>query len=167
MMMRSCETGGMDVRYRVTEFEMQKMHDDFDKTGYAPNPFGFYEGVRLDYKEDDIENVLVKVFAFNLESLPVVNGLVYKIAFMVRPDEEILMSYHRAWPEQEEPNIVSLEYAKEVISQRPDFDVTYLNYHDVVNNPIKEFTKLKEAGWPIDVEKTATVPTPELYRNRL
>jgi hypothetical protein len=138
----------------------------FERNNYVPNPNGFYENPILDYSNGDTDKLVSKVLAQKLSELPTVMGLTYKIAFMIRPDAEILMSARRAWPDNIS-KIMSVNEALNIISARDDFDATYLNYHDVVVNPTKEFSKLKEAGWPIDVDIAASIPDETLYRNRL
>jgi len=78
------------------------------------------------------------------------------------------MSAHATFGATDFPDhITSVEGARTLIESRPDFTAVYLNYTDVVANPLVEFTKLADAGWPINAAKAAAIPTDKLYRNRV
>jgi len=182
MMMQSCIKGGMRAEYKenirarrksptsecphpdkASKFEPYTPMDE----DYHPNPSGFFEAGLPNYKEDDVESLVVKVLAGRLTKIPVVESLTYNIVFMVRPNDEVIMSAQRSFGMRNfEDKILQMDEARAIIDARDDFNAIYINYHDVVSDPIKEITKLKDAGWPIDIDKAATVPTPELYRNK-
>lgn len=143
--------------------EAERMHD---RANYVANPDGYYENAILEFSNEDTDNLLSKAIGRRLAELPTVYNLTYKIAFMIRSEGEIRLSMFMAWPDAI-IELVSLDELKGIIEARPDFDVTYLHYRDVVLNPVRAFTKLAEAGWPIDVETAASVPDEKHYRNRL
>jgi hypothetical protein len=166
MMMNCCAEGGLTAMVKCSIADLIREERRAEHNGdYAPNPDGYFEHPMLEYRNMHTDGLVCKVLANQLKHLPEVYNLRYKIVFMVRPKAEILISAKRAF--NEEPQLVELEEVEELIKERSDFDMIFLNYHDVVADPTTELQKLKDNGWPIDVEKAATVPTPDLYRNRL
>jgi len=184
MMMHSCIVGGLKGSY-IADKEFIRSpnihsnrppHPDihveyqvnFLPGDYHPNPNGFFEGSTLNYYNDDVTSIIAKVLSIRLVHLPIVDNLRYNIVFMVRPDAEVILSAEAAYGATNlVDHLISIEEARAIIDARPDFEAIYLNYVDVVDNPMREFAKLTAAGWPIDVAKAATIPTDKLYRNRI
>ena len=160
MMMRCLEFGGLKVIKKELKIENEI---DFPED-YHPNPNGFYEHRMIDYTNVDV-GMATKILGSHIEKLPVVDGLIYNIVVMIRPRAEIIVSAKRAF--NREYDILSVSEIKDYIESRPDFHAVYLNYCDVVDNPTRELMKLKDAGWKFNVAEAATVPTPNLYRNRI
>ncbi len=55
----------------------------------------------------------------------------------------------------------------DLLRNRNDTEVTVLQYREVVEQPRNTFEKLRNDGWPIDVDRAAGVIKPELCRFRL
>jgi len=173
MMMRCLEGGGMKL---LKDTLLDGPWNGSGVAGYVPNPNGFYNGPdeQADWPSfcDDARGKLVKLFRL---SLPMLLPGKYRLIFMVRDPAEILASMrawtpHRSWGRLETdlhflPQIKEALYAQ--LRGRGDFDILEVNYNDVMKNPLKEFERIKEFGFPIDPAAAAALVDPALYRNRL
>jgi len=168
MMMKALETGGLEA---VRSDKRDKMNDRFGDKDYKPNPNGFYEIERMrKVRQDDFmekqKGKLIKVMFNDVLNLPIRN---YKIVFMLRNKEEVRQSFE-AFFQRKFPTVKYNELMKYIIEHlenRKDIQLVVLSYRDVIDNPNKEFQKLKDDDWKIDVEECVSVVKPELCRFRL
>lgn len=166
MMMRCIEAGGIPAGF---EPKRDELNDKFGDENYKPNPAGFYEFGRDEYKEPyfpsqhkgTVIKCLLGGILARLEqySFPVGN---YKIIFMKRDPEEIRQSYE-AFFEPRVKDVIHMkewlrdqyeskcDYAISQLSNRKDTTVTVVNYRDVVEDPVREFQRIHIAGWPIKI----------------
>ena len=90
---------------------------------------------------------------------------------MMRNPEEIRQSYMAFFGVQNLPSIPNYEkgmkMSVDMLRNRRDTEVVVLWYRDVIDNPKKEFQKLSDAGWPIDVDKCVAIVDPKLCRYRI
>jgi hypothetical protein len=173
MMMRCLIEGGMDGSYD----DRTEVLNELSKKngGYIPNPNGFYQ-LNEDFDRGDLyQKYDGKLFKFPFKKLHKLPTGQYKIIFLKRNPEEIRLSMRAFNPEADwgEDMAILDTYESEMnkiinkVKNKSNITITVLNYADVVKDPVKEFTKIKDAGWPIDVEKAAAMVEPELYRLRL
>jgi len=167
MMMKALEAGGLEAAFNPSRNEMNKEFGDKD---YKPNVGGFYELERREYNQPNFprmyEGKLLKCLWGGLTKFVVGD---YKVVFMKRDPEEIRQSYEAFFGGQAPPSLKRYdEIMKESIAMllnRKDTQLIILNYRDVLENPRKEFEKLKD--WSIDIEKCVEVVSPELCRFKI
>ncbi len=172
MMMQMLEAGGLKI---LTD-NIRSADDD--------NLQGYYELERVkQLKDGDTEWVtqaagqVIKVISSLLEHLPV--NFHYKLVFMERGLMEILASQRKMLERRGKPNnpeddaMFSNLYTKHLVkvkswlSAQTNFDVTYVNYNELITKP-KEFAATI-AGFletPVDVQAMAGVPEGKFYRQR-
>ncbi len=173
MMMRALENAGMNASYKQSRDEMKsRFADEF----YDPNIGGLYELEREDYQKKDFpkgyEGKLIKALSQGVPRMNVTQDGI-RAVFMRRDNEEIRQSYQAFFDSQldavAEKNtdtfnlfieniIANINNRKDVLS----LDIFW--YRDVIENPTKYFTTLKENGWDIDVEKAVSVIDPKCCR---
>jgi hypothetical protein len=140
------------------------------------------------------DNCLVKILFDGLPNLPQIPGVdnLYKIIFMSRDVDEIKRSCDRVEQFRQDLNIAAdsfedspleitrilpfscfrpynqedIDHVLGICSVRRDIDLTFIDYAEVIDDPLSVFTRLKSLGWPIDPEKCASVIDPKLYRTR-
>ena len=164
MLMRCLKAGGLTLVY-------DKQADSMNKSApldYIPNPNGFYQFTNIITEKFNklYEGKLIKCPIRDLLRLP--KGE-YKLLFIKRNPKEIRASMgrwqpYRSWGRDEVLTYFYEEYLEvffESLKERGDFDITILNYADIVANPIKEFNKL---NWGLNIKKMASMVDPELYR---
>ena len=171
MMMKMLEAGGLEV---LTD-RLREADED--------NPKGYYEFERVKQLEHDktwlpeAEGKVVKIISQLLHHLP--SDYAYKVVFMRRRMEEILASQERMLVRRgEEGGKISddklaalfrqhLERVRAWLDGQPNFDVTYVSYNEVLENPRDEAERVDAfLDEPLDVERMATVVDPSLYRQR-
>lgn len=168
MMMKALEAGGLEPVYNKNR---DKMNERFGDEYYEPNEGGFYELEVRDYREFDFpkkfEGKLIKCLWGGLMKMIVGK---YKIAFMMRDPEEIRQSYegffNQSPPSSFKNYKEQMKNSIEMMRNRKDVEITVLNYRDVIENPEKEFMKLKDADWEIDVNKSISTVNSNLFRFR-
>ncbi|HET90547.1 MAG TPA: sulfotransferase family protein [Chloroflexi bacterium] len=172
MMMKMLHAGGMSVL------------SDGVRTADVDNPKGYYEFERvkqLEHDRDwliDAQGKAVKIISALLEHLP--SGYVYKIIFMRRPLEEILASQRQMLIRRGEPtDRVSddrlaalfrqhLAQVEAWLSERPHIEVIYVDYHDILENPDEQVTRINQfLENVLDVQNMTDVIDASLYRQRL
>lgn len=173
MMMRMLEAGGKPV---VT---------DNIRTADESNLKGYYEFERVKSLRDgdtqwlqDARGKAVKVVSAHLEYLPA--AFQYRVIFMRRHMPEILASQRKMLKSRDEPDDgVSDEKLAELfqkhlvqvenwLSLQPNFEVLYVSYNDVLENPEVNIQRINEfLGGKLDTEKMMGVIEKNLYRNRL
>ena len=175
MMMESLIAGGMDAQYNPE-------HDNSSFPRDKVRGAGLYE---LTPKDRSIFIVNPKQFRGKLIKLLCNYGQFilpfsttkYKIAFMLRHPDEVKNSWEDAVgrkmcfknTEREIPEkIFRLVYGQLTrmaileATNRSDIDLVLVNGREVINNPRKQFQRLKNAGWPVDVEKASTIADPSI-----
>ncbi|NLG71714.1 MAG: sulfotransferase domain-containing protein [Chloroflexi bacterium] len=173
MMMRMLEAGGKPV---VT---------DNIRTADESNLKGYYEFERVKKLREgdtqwlkDARGKAVKVVSAHLEYLPA--DYRYRVIFMRRHMPEILASQRKMLKSRDEPDDqVSDEKLAELfqkhlvqvenwLSLQPNFEVIYVSYNDVLENPEVNIQRINEfLGGKMDTEKMLGVIEKNLYRNRL
>jgi hypothetical protein len=172
MAMKMLEAGGMEL---VVDDARQADED---------NPKGYYEDervMRLAEIQDtswlrEARGRVIKVVSSLLNHLPPSND--YRIVFMQRNLHEVLASQakmlarrgeasHSEDDELLEMYRAHLEKVTFQIRFRPNLDAVYVNYSDVVENPIAEARRIADfVGGHLDVERMASAVDGSLYRNR-
>jgi len=169
MMMSALEAGGLETAFNPNRDKMNEQHGDKD---YKPNLNGFYELDRTEYQQYGFpkmyEGKLLKCLWGGISKFCAGN---YKIVFMKRDTEEIRQSFEAFFNTQAPPTLKQydelMQDTIDLINVRSDMDLIILQYRNVINNPLKEFTKLKDFGLPIDVSKAISIVNPQLYRFKL
>ncbi|RMF62436.1 MAG: sulfotransferase family protein [Calditrichaeota bacterium] len=172
MMMKMLEAGGLEPLVD----NIRKPDED--------NPKGYYEFEAV--KELDKNNTawlkdaggkVVKIISQLLQYLP--SDHRYKVLFMRRKMAEILASQKQMLIRRGEPTdrVSDEEMAKMFelhlmkveswLAKQPNFDVLYINYNEVLENPAAFIPKINEfLGGSLDTGKMATVIDKSLHRQR-
>lgn len=172
MMMRCLELGGMEAVYSR---EKDESKNDFSDESYDPNEGGLYEMDREDYHVPNFPDMhkgklikLLNLGTFGLKPMPKL-----KVVFMRRDPEEVRQSYVAFFGDikKERMTVENIGQAMalniQLLNNRKDTDVLEFWYRDVVEDPRKYFTLLKENGWPIDVEKCVSGVNKDLLRFKI
>jgi len=149
------------------------------------NPNGYYEFTRVKDLERDNSwlnlacGTAVKIVSPLLPHLNIDMGIKYRIIFMLRDIDEILASQKKMAGRlgHAEDNIedsilkqnysVHLEQVKKWLEQQKNIDVLYLNYADVVSNPVSTIESIIAfLGIKLDAQDIADVVDSSLYRQR-
>jgi len=149
------------------------------------NPKGYYEFNRVkDLKSDnswlDLAcGTAVKIVSPLLQHLNLGMGFKYRIIFMLRNIDEILASQKKMADRlgHAEDNIedsilkqnysVHLEQVKKWLEQQENIDVLYLDYANVVSNPVSTIESIDAfLGIKLDAQDIAEVVDSSLYRQR-
>jgi hypothetical protein len=171
MMMKMLEAGGMQV-----------LTDEI-RTADEDNPKGYYEFERVKQIESDqgwlpdAQGKAVKMVGALLQHLP--SGHLYRIIFMQRKMEEVLASQHEMLIRRgQSTDRISdekmgalfhkhVEKVKSWIAERPDMEVLYVHYGDVLEEPARQAERVNRfLGSILDVDKMASVVDQGLYRKR-
>lgn len=141
---------------------------------YVPNVNGFYQytGDVDNFFYDKYKSKLLKCPLKKLTDLPTGK---YKLVFIKRDPEEIRKSMHKwtpynSWGQEEILTFFYNEFVDTILNklkERDDFEITILNYRDIIKNPTTEFSKLKKLGWPIDVVECSSHVNSQLYRSKI
>lgn len=168
MMMEALIAGGMDAAWSEQRDLIPGLYAD---ALYSPNKSGLFEIPLSEYTMQGFPlqytGKLIKVLVWGLSGLAEHE---YSVVFMLRDYEEIRQSYQaflgnklRVKKNQFEENIAK---ALEGLRSRKSVSLTVLNYRDVVNDPVEQFSKLTVAGWDFDVNAAASVVSKSLCRFR-
>lgn len=171
MMMKMLEAGGIPVLV------------DNVRTADEDNPKGYYEFERVKQIETDkawlpeAQGKVVKMISELLKHLP--SDYKYKIVFMRRKIEETLASQKQMLIRRGEPtDKVSDDKMTELfrkhlvrlfawIETQPNIDILYVNYSDIMANPVDGAKQINEfLGGGMNVEAMTGVVDPSLYRQR-
>ena len=170
MMMRMLEAGGLEV-----------LTDELREAD-ADNPKGYYEFERVKQLEHDkswlgnAEGKVVKIISQLLYHLP--GDATYKVVFMRRNMEELLASQRRMLARRGESDQLDdrqmaqlfrkhLEQIQGWLDQQPGFDVVYVSYNEVLEDPQEQARKVNRfLGDSLDVDAMVRVVDPDLYRQR-
>ena len=173
MLMQMLEKGGMPI---VT---------DKIRTPDEDNPKGYHEFERikeLDKTSDkswlkSYRGQVIKTISFLLQDLPL--DLNYQVLFMRRNIEEVLRSQNKMLERNgargalvpDEKMRQNYEFHLKKVYYRldrtPNFQVLYLDYPAIVEDPLREAKRISEfLGGRLDVEAMASAVNSGLYRNR-
>lgn len=172
MAMKMIEAGGM------------KPVVDNIRTADIDNPKGYYEDERVkDLAEAQdmswlraARGKVIKVVSSLLNYLPASNT--YKVVFMRRNLHEVLASQAKMLERRgevshtEDDDLLAmykghLEKVEFQLRFRPYFDCLYVNYADVVGDPLSQARLMADfVGRGLDVQKMAAAVDGSLYRNR-
>lgn len=161
MMMKALEAGGLKAEYKQSRDEMK---NHFADEHYDPNIGGLYELEAQDYQEYDFpikyKGKLIKALNQGVQRMCVMpKGI--RVVFMMRDPEEIRQSYE-AFFSRPLKNIDHYErnmqnYIERIKNRKDVISLHIFQYREVIENPIKHFQILKDAGWPINVEECVKV----------
>ena len=173
MMMDALTAGGLESAF---DPDREKLNDKYGDENYKPNPNGFYELSRKEYKDDffplPFEGKLVKCLMGGLTGFPVNE---YKTVFMRRNREEIRQSFE-AFFQPKDKGADRMRYFMEnkfealtskalaLLRNRKDTEVTEIWYRDVVRHPLQVFEYTQSKGFPIDPVAAANTVDPSLCR---
>ena len=170
LMMRMLRAGGVDI---VTD-DIREANID--------NPKGYFEYERVKTLPEDTSWVrelsgrAVKVISFLLRYLP--TDLEYRVIFMRRNLEEVLMSQHTMLvhrgkePEDDDGEMMEefaehMEKTLTLLEESPNMKVLFMDYSCIIDDPKRCIEELCEfIGRDLDEAACARVVDPELYRNR-
>ncbi len=171
MMMQMLKAGGMEV-----------LSDDSVQADES-NPLGYFEfepvkNSRVDNSwMENADGKAVKVIAQLLPKLKMNYNL--KVVFMERNINEVIISQNRmiatkSGNKKKEETfdmrlantfVRQIEEVKDWMDQKMNIEVLYVQYKNVVENPLHEVRVINEfLDWRLDEQKMAKVVTPELYR---
>lgn len=169
MMMACLEAGGMEIVWsEEREREAQRRFGD-----------DLYRGNDR-YLELTVQDFLAPGFPLSYEGRVVkclrqallqIPAGGYRIVYMRRDGEETRQSaqalFNKALP-AEWAQTVERETARVVgiMGQRRDVSLIEIPYRAVLADPLPWFERLREAGWPIDAEKSAAIVDPSKCRYR-
>jgi hypothetical protein len=154
------------------------------RTADKDNPKGYYEFERVKKLDegdvawlDQAGGKAVKVISALLKHLP--PGYDYKVIFMQRRMEEILASQRQMLIRRGEPaDSISdekmtelfrkhLEQVQAWIAERPNVDVIYVSYNEILEDPTGNVDKIDQfLGQHLNKERMVSVIDEDLYRQR-
>ncbi len=171
MMMKMLEAGGLDI---LTD-NIRPADED--------NPKGYYEfekAKELDKDRswlDQAKGKVVKIISALLSKIPQENFC--KIIFMRRKMSEILASQKEMLIRRGEPTdtvsdekisqnfFAHLRKVEVWLEQQPNFDILYINYNDVLKNPLANIERIRGfLGNGLDTKSMSGVVDKALYRQR-
>lgn len=171
MMMKALEAGGLDAIYRQSREVMKKRFAD---EHYDPNIGGLYELDKKDYMEfgfpEKQEGKLIKVLNLGVPRMAVMQEGI-RVVFMRRDTEEIRQSYDAFFSRQlqnignHERNMQDIKVR--ILNRKDVISFHEFWYRQVVEDPLKYFAILKDAGWPINVDKAVETVDPQYCRFKL
>lgn len=133
------------------------------------NPYGYfaphYEVLPHDCKNNDLLKVTVHRWSYKLMEPTLQRLNEFMILRIVRDERERLLSWRKHFDPAPSDKLTPLFEAGE--DALANFPHILINYSAVIDNPLQEFQKLKDAGWPIDPAKAVAAVDPKLYRNRV
>lgn len=171
MMMQMLQAGGLDIltdNIRSKDENNPKGYLEYQKVkSLASDNSWIHEG----------QNKVIKVIAQLLQHLPA--SYQYKVIFMERDMEEIIKSQQIMLGKKSEvdkkiyPTVLAdtfrkqLEKTRSWIKTHPQFEVMYVYYTDVINNPTEVAENLSVfLDADLNVSKMAEAVDSSLYRNR-
>ena len=147
------------------------------------NPKGYYEFERVKKLENDkawlpdAKGKVVKIISMLLKHLPL--DYSYKVIFILRNMDEILASQKQMLIRRKEPTDKvsdndlakmyrnNLQTIKTWLDREPNFEVLYVKYNEVLNNPVDSCIKVNEfLVNTLDVSKMASIIDKNLYHQR-
>lgn len=131
-----------------------------DPATYDPNPNGYF-AAPPDVVPTDYPAALVKVPMYRWPALATSD---LSIVWMQRDESERALSFVTAFGGADTVNVPYYEAGEAALAIAQS--VTVVQFADVLNDPVGEFTRLQAAGWPIDPSLCASVVDPNLWRMR-
>lgn len=143
---------------------------------YDANKHGFYEVgaerfMKLGFSTKVPEGCCVKIQAIGL---PILHGNSdYKVIMMRRDPMVIKESYQKAFPDEVFGHKYTnwpahyynlMDSARSIMAARSDVEMIDIWMRDVIENPTKEFNKLKAIGVELDLDKAIAYIDPEQER---
>ncbi|MCP3922968.1 MAG: hypothetical protein GY714_10320 [Desulfobacterales bacterium] len=169
MMMKCLKNSGMNACYNKKKDDV--LNKKYERDGYRPNPEGFYELGRKEFKVHDFAEryagKLIKVLHWRLETLPEAN---YRVIFMKRDPKEIEVSYLKMF--QRRPPFVLQKYeelVEETVKKLKarDIDVILVNFKDVIDDCSQVFKDIQLKKWPVsNIENVVKSVNRKLYRSK-
>lgn len=173
MMMKMLEAGGISP-----------MTDQI-RTADTDNPKGYYEFERVKKLDKgdtawlpEARGKVVKVISALLKHLPPSEQ--YRVIFVRRNMNEILASQRKMLinrgedPDKQDDAQMAILFEKHLsqveswLAAQPNIKVLYLQYSDILSNPLPEIEKLNAfLGGSLDTARMAEAVDPALYRNRV
>jgi len=153
---------GSELQAAYDETADDRLNAKFSDTFYTMNS-NFYELDGVSYEDprfpEKYDGQLVKVLYMRNYSLLFRPWHKYKMVFMIRPTVDVVDSYMTATGVNPRDNAEPMHKKRANLIDRlrlyPDIDLITVNYYDVLDNPLREFKRIKRAGWPIDPVKCA------------
>lgn len=174
MMMRCLEGGGLETVYDPSLDT--RWNALMGQPGYVPNVHGFYnrDDVDVDWPSFYVENKGKAIKIPRLD-LHLVTPGAYKVIFMTRDPGEILASMRAFSPRHTWGRMECAVYFYDLLKKetlqraraRGDMEILEIHYPDVIADPEREFNKIEQFGFPIDVKKAASLVDESLHRFRL
>jgi hypothetical protein len=173
MLMKMLEAGGIEIV------------SDGMRTADNDNPKGYYELEKvkqLDKGSDkswlkEFRGQAIKIVTYFLNQLPDSN--LYKVIFIERNLDEVMASQNKMLVNRKKPvdsvdekkMIQNFEghlwKVKNVVLNKPWFEVLYINHREMLTNPREQAQKINRfLGGRLNEEKMSCVVDPKLYRNR-
>ena len=173
MMMQCLIKGGLTPVFDKKREIMNARHGD---KYYKPNLHGFYEPSMQDFQDlrfpTQFPGMLIKILRPGIAIMRPYDGG-YHIVCMQRNKEEIRQSYEGFFGYPIKDHYFS-EYDNFInwischaMNRKDVISYNILQYRDVVENPVSSFAKLKDSGWPIDIDEASFGVDPTQYRFRL
>lgn len=165
LLMQMLQAGGADVLF------------DDEKPADKHNPNGYFEYAPVKTLEknidwlQDVQGKAIKVPAKQLKHLP--KEYNYRVIFLERDMDEILHSTQQAKGQKTEafPLVLAQQLEKQLnavkkhIEKQPQFEVLYMNYTDILENPTDEAIKIENfLGLGLDIQNTAKVIDKKLHK---
>ena len=163
-MMRALAAGGMELYQSMSASELAKKNAD---PSYVLNPN--YEVFEPRSKEAVHPMFLarhpgkvIKILATVSPRVRWLQSMNMAVIFMMRDPVEVAASYTALRNKNEQP----LKPDEIALYQRTEFEefrhradgrVIAVDYNDMIDDPLRIFERIKRVGWPIDVEKAASV----------
>ena len=167
-MMQMLQGGGLDV---LTD--NLRSNDDSNPKGYME-----FEKVKKLAQDNSwvnqAEGKVVKVIAQLLQYLP--NNYNYKIIFMQREMSEVLKSQQKMLGKDTSifPMAFAdtfqkqLERSKTIISAMPNMEAIYINYKDIIENPLEQAENVNSfLSSDLSLENMVKAVDKTLYRNKI
>jgi hypothetical protein len=170
MLMRAIhKASDLPVLHDPSEDKLMRKHHHVKGSHYHPNPNGYFlppDGTLPHDKDGHLKKISMRNDMWvNAKKGP---NQYYMIAWIVRDEQERIMSWTKAFGQPEDWRHYDLYAPREAIVRGLNHaTITMLDYRQMILNPVAQFTLLRDAGWPIDPEIAATYVDPGLYRNKL
>ena len=175
MMTRALGAGGLDIFSDPAKEERAATAWARRGGAYHPNPHGLHEpGAHRSHPRfaEMIRGRLVKLLGSGAAPRHLAGAGPFRVAYIHRDREAVARSHLATFGTLPTWTTSSRIY-RQVIDGNIDRqrarawvrDVTCFAYEDVVRDPLRQFSRLAEIGWPIDPRAAAATVDPGLDRN--
>jgi len=180
LMMRALTAGGLDPLYQ--EGRSEELNRVLGTEDYAPNPAYFELDARVMSRFDFPLGHDGKLIKCLTAGIPTLYPMDYLMVGMWRHPEEIRQSYNAmtrkqgvvapTWldygPDQLARYERRMDLLRDHVHNRRDMQYVEVKYRDELQaDPVGTFTRLRDCGWPINVEAAASAVEPERCRVKL